>query len=310
MSDRISAERESSIGLESNRMSNSMFGQAISEQVSPTTRGVRDGPPTQPIVDSPSNSQELPRSSPISTNLRQQTSVNEQGINWWRMYRFPPMELSQARQQNLQGMSTLAAPFPTNAESPSPLAVPQTPSTSTIVGNDPSLSAISDTSLEAAERLSNAVVPVIVVGLQSVSSESRNTSLPAATSSTHSDPSLGRQRVRSNTDPEATASSAETRPGLDWTSRVAHGQGRMDREADTNEREPTRTENQSSRTFFIYVFGGKHSFEVHQSSQSPICKCISGYYPPDHHMVTGSGNLDSFEALWLDEHTSTVLLKI
>ena len=56
-----------------------------------------------------------------------------------------------------------------------------------------------------------------------------------------------------------------------------------------------------STTFSIYVIGGvfsslpRHSRPFSRADQAPY---DAGYYPPNHSFVTGTGQLDSFEAMW------------
>ncbi|KAH9165524.1 hypothetical protein EDB89DRAFT_2133995 [Lactarius sanguifluus] len=92
------------------------------------------------------------------------------GINWWRMYRFPPMVVPQG--SGAPG----SVPSPTSPSSPPPPTFPSTEATATATGDasaaegqqrNEALPTSPD--LQGAQtQEGNTVVPVIVVGLQSV----------------------------------------------------------------------------------------------------------------------------------------------
>ncbi|KDQ62164.1 hypothetical protein JAAARDRAFT_450738 [Jaapia argillacea MUCL 33604] len=208
------------------------------------------------------------------------------GINWWRLYRFPPMPAPHSPTTPTSTSSTpVGSPVtetsnsglsPTEPGSPSESATPSetssTPSSPTSP-TDPNM---------------NVIVPVIVVGLQSVNTDHG-----------HDEQQHGHTDGPSPHDPASPTGDFGTTPSLDdmdglqpppynndtngtprgrtWQSRAVNAlRGlRPGRRAASNGTLPTP--GPGSRTFLIYVIGG--------------------YYPPNHHMVTGSDNLDSFEAL-------------
>ncbi|CAA7266042.1 unnamed protein product [Cyclocybe aegerita] len=303
-------------------------------------------------------------------------------INWWRLYRFPPIlstrvELPPGRRQG-SGVGTPApaaaagstvaesGPNPESAVAPTPsvnlegssepaaviadplATTPSTSSTQSSLSPDvpsisphstPSSSASPSTSSPSTSPFSNtnnttpsssntnsmptltspppftldAVVPVIVVGLQSVNSEwppdvppTQGTDEgidffgqpPASGSDAGVDPIDGEEMDESDPwgvgDAQAMgmgagaegAGRANGRP-RGWQSRAANAirnlrpGGRRNAEAGAGGlHNPTQMPSLAapgSRTFLIYVIGG--------------------YYPPDHNIVTGGPTLDSFDAL-------------
>ncbi|KDR73436.1 hypothetical protein GALMADRAFT_251097 [Galerina marginata CBS 339.88] len=231
-------------------------------------------------------------------------------INWWRLYRFPPIISPRIDTAGLRQpfvatpQSTSPTTTPTSLFSPNPTPHPAGPSpTDAIPIDSPSSDTPTSNSLPLPQQphaqALHSVVPVIVVGLQSVnqewrpempqhgenegidffgrpSSEEGNANGPAndhvdeddldAWGGQHSvglDGARGRGRARG------------------WQSRAANAirnlrSGRRNTEAGTGAQAPLVAP--GSRTFLIYVIGG--------------------YYPPDHSIVTGGPNiLDSFEAL-------------
>ncbi|OBZ71106.1 hypothetical protein A0H81_08618 [Grifola frondosa] len=198
------------------------------------------------------------------------------GINLWRLYRFQPIVASQTQTHAASTSSGTSAATEIHASPSTPLA-PHLPSSSTTPS--PSEGAGSTTSATVdANANANMVVPVIVVGLQSVdmgraleqepgdadiplSPDDTRTAYPAE-GTTASDGGPGPAGARGRTWQSRAANALRTlRPGL----RRGGSRGRGVSDA-------------GSRTFLIYVIGG--------------------YYPPNHHMVTGADSLDSYEALW------------
>ncbi|KAJ3504927.1 hypothetical protein NLJ89_g7679 [Agrocybe chaxingu] len=297
-------------------------------------------------------------------------------INWWRLYRFPPIvstrvELPPIRRQgsgvgtpapaaaagstptesgptpdaaqappfiNLEGSSdtspvvadplattssTLSpqpslspdVPFPSSHSTPSSYVSPSTSSTSSNTNTTPSSSNSNPmpTLTSPPPLMLDAVVPVIVVGLQSVNSEwppdmppTQGTDegidffgQPPASGSDGAgvDPIDGEEIDESDpwgVDAQEVGMGAGAegvgRPNgrpRGWQSRAANAirnlrpGGRRNAEAGAaGLHNPTQIPSLAapgSRTFLIYVIGG--------------------YYPPDHNIVTGGPTLDSFDAL-------------
>lgn len=177
----------------------------------------------------------------------ERTNAQRSSISWWRTYRFPPMTLSSrppnaASPTTTQPASTLGAtaipvPSTTQQESATPSADTSAPSTTA--------------SEQAHEHL---VVPVIVVGLQSINGSRtrsnaalRNANLVPPQASPRGD----------NDAPPATPTTAQQEG---WRSRAARafgGIGRRSASADPLEPRRETAADNGSRTFFIYVFGGQ-----------------------------------------------------
>lgn len=240
-------------------------------------------------------------------------------INWWRLYRFPPI---------VSPRTDTAGPSPTGLGPISPLNTgaslpnPHTPDStiSTASNSTPTTPASSSTMEQTPQptpanvptpahapdpspsRLPlNSVVPVIVVGLQSVNSEWRH-DIPSPGQNEGvafwggngpenptgenggDDDDLdgwgGQHPVGSGANPSPDEGRGRGR-AQGWQSRAANAirnlrPGRRTADAGTGAQAPIIAP--GSRTFLIYVIGG--------------------YYPPDHSIVTGGSNiLDSFEAL-------------
>ncbi|KAI0689416.1 hypothetical protein C8T65DRAFT_746191 [Cerioporus squamosus] len=239
------------------------------------------------------------------------------GINLWRLYRFQPIPASQVAGHAASTTSTsvpLSPSLPTSsipfapdtlqpptagsssAASASP-ATPQDAGASASTSADPA-----DTTSAAAspppagDASQNMVVPVIVVGLQSVdmgqvhghahppesdaalpdSRDAHNDRRTRPASASFDDA----QRQPLFSPPlEGSSSGASTPRGRgSWQSRAATALRNLRPGRRNGSRGRRAAEGTGSRTFLIYVIGG--------------------YYPPNHHMVTGSDNLDSYEALW------------
>ncbi|KAF8133917.1 hypothetical protein EV363DRAFT_1397324 [Boletus edulis] len=170
------------------------------------------------------------------------------------------------------------------------------------IGQDPNLSANANTS--SSEHRGNVVVPVIVVGLQSVNTDRQPPQMPHPhvnhTAAIDDEDGEGMEldgleqpmslplhipeppEFRHYSNPPNTTqqeqSGQQPARGRTWQSRAANAIRNLRpsrRNPDATNPQPQETP--GSRTFLIYVIGG--------------------YYPPDHQIITG-GNLDSFEALW------------
>jgi hypothetical protein len=217
------------------------------------------------------------------------------GINWWRMYRFPPMVVP----PGILGSSP-ASPLPPQATAPTaPTTISESADSSPEAGAPPSESAsaptptASDTQTQTQAQNGNTVVPVIVVGLQSVHGYGH------AHGHRHTE---GRdehllQQLQQQAQQQQDAGQDHDHPVLDdlpgqaaetsrdrererrWSTRAAdtfrglrpvHGSGSASREGSG----PSGSEGGDARasddghgstTFFIYVIGGK--------SQT-ICLCF------------------------------------
>jgi len=250
-------------------------------------------------------------------------------INWWRLYRFPQitsitLDMAAAaglRQAGSRGASNTdlvhrEPSLPTTTQSPNH---PSTSTSSTPPSPMPEGSTTAHRNIGVSENsvgpqtppqpfaTSRSVVPVIIVGLQSVNPEWRD----MATPNENDDTNAGRQTGNNNSedadlpspsargagDEESTlegdtgalgagGSTGEPTGGRGrsrgWPSRAANAirnlrPGRRTTDAGPAASQPSGPSN-GSRTFLIYVIGG--------------------YYPPEHTIVTGGpNNFDSFEAL-------------
>ncbi|KAF9468743.1 hypothetical protein BDZ94DRAFT_1294288 [Collybia nuda] len=198
-------------------------------------------------------------------------------INWWRLYRFPPIMAPRP-----QGAADTGSSVPVNSTSPSPLGS----SVGLPITMDPTLAELPFA--PAAETQTppvHTVIPVIVVGLQSVNTSWQQRGqnddnesidmLGDGGDSEAGDDDLNDDGTPNFNNRSGTEGAGRNR-GRAWHSRAAEAirnlrHGRRTRTAPT-------TTLPGSRTFLIYVIGG--------------------YYPPNHSIVTGGPNsLDSFEAL-------------
>lgn len=180
------------------------------------------------------------------------------GISWWRTYRFPPMRLN-ARPQSA---SSTAATQPANPLDPNAPSVPSPPTQDT---STPSTTQSGTSATASQEQL---VVPVIVVGLQSISgsrTRANGTRANAAQRTTNSVPPQAPPQLDTDA-PPSTPTSAQQEG---WRSRAARafgGIGRRSASADPIENRRESAPDSGSRTFFIYVFGGE--------TNSSLTNCI------------------------------------
>ena len=201
------------------------------------------------------------------------------GINLWRSYRFPPVIAPQR-----QGPPVSDAGHTTLAPS-SPLPTPPSilPSESTRPGHPPRpdtpVPSFSIPSQPPPSVQTDVVVPVIIVGLQSVNVDPRRPEQAEEDDGLFARPDHGGDG--SVIPPEAWGhgeDGEQTVRGRPWHTRAADAlrnlrPGRRNGPSITN-----ATDRAASRTFLIYVIGG--------------------YYPPNHHIVTGTDGMDSYDALW------------
>lgn len=255
--------------------------------------------------------QTLPPSPPdvrVSQNTGQHTTINSRGVNWWRLYRFPPMRINQVRQNispstastsvassSNNGISTANEGVSTSPSENVPTVIPLVASGS----SDILPSSIRNESAGTPPSDGNLVVPVIVVGLQSVNGLTRP-GRPAEGSQLLADPARpnaeqSTQEIPEQAERNPSADGNEPQRERNWHSRVSRLLNRMGRRnADDSQEQGDGQENTSSRAFFIYVIGGELAG---RSYRGFFTNGILGYYPPDHQIVTGSEHLDSFEAL-------------
>ncbi|EKM49628.1 uncharacterized protein PHACADRAFT_166995 [Phanerochaete carnosa HHB-10118-sp] len=224
-----------------------------------------------PIPDS------IAQDHPAHTEPAENRRRERPAINLWRIYRFDPIPATHAQTQATvsprPGGNSFASVHETGlgASTSGPPPLTRSSSSESESGPDSPRSPLTD--IPTLNAHASVVVPVIVVGLQSVDVVESDEPEDEAT---HIHP-----RPSSPTDQAAPAEDGSSRPttprGRRWPSRAANAlrtwrPGRRGSQARRN------ADGSGSRTFLIYVIGG--------------------YYPPNHHMVTGSDNLDSYEALW------------
>ncbi|THG99579.1 hypothetical protein EW026_g2793 [Hermanssonia centrifuga] len=200
----------------------------------------------------------------------QDTGAHRPAINLWRLYRFEAVPANQT-QDHASRTSSPPTTGP-NITSTTPPSSPPSP-----LAARPSQGRPGEPDPRA-----NVVVPVIVVGLQSVDVAGQDEAEDEAmmplyqyesgSSGPTDDPSNG------GTLQDGPAGRSGTARGRTWQSRAANAFRTLRPGRRGGSRSRRTAEGAGSRTFLIYVIGG--------------------YYPPNHHMVTGSDRLDSYEALW------------
>jgi len=201
------------------------------------------------------------------------------GINLWRSYRFPPIiapprpspPVSGADQTTIASSSPLPIPpsiLPTEPAHPGHPPRPDTPVPSSTIPPQPALPAQVDV-----------VVPVIIVGLQSVNVDPRGPEQSEEGDGLFARPDHAGDGSVPPPDAWGHGEDGEqTVRGRPWHTRAADAlrnlrPGRRIGPSTTN-----ANDRGASRTFLIYVIGG--------------------YYPPNHHIVTGTDGMDSYDALW------------
>ena len=230
-----------------------------------STAGPSDMTETVDPVETPDQTPSPPAQSPLMPERRS-------GINLWRSYRFQPI-VAPSRQSPVAGADQTtvipASPSPPNESTRSGHPPrPDTPVPSSTVSPQPTPSVQTDV-----------VVPVIIVGLQSVNIDPQRMEQPE-----EGDRLLARPDHRDDgstppLEPWGHDEDGEhTMRGRPWHTRAADAL----RNLRPGRRNGTSTANvndrAASRTFLIYVIGG--------------------YYPPNHHIVTGTDGMDSYDALW------------
>ena len=200
------------------------------------------------------------------------------GINLWRSYRFPPIIapprpsslVSGADQTTVTPSSPLPIPPsipPGEPTHPGHPPRPDTPVPSSTIPSSPPASAQTDV-----------VVPVIIVGLQSVNVDIQRPEYPE-----EGDGLFGRPDHRGDGIPPPEAwgqggDSEQTIRGRPWHTRAADALRNLRPGRRNGLPAANANDRAASRTFLIYVIGG--------------------YYPQNHHIVTGTDGMDSYDALW------------
>ncbi|KAI0325052.1 hypothetical protein GY45DRAFT_1375060 [Cubamyces sp. BRFM 1775] len=233
---------------------------------------------------------------------------------------------------DLDSFAPAAGPSsPPQASSPSSLSPSPSPSTSPVSiepssslssSPDGAESTSSSSALPATDPNANMVVPVIVVGLQSVEMgqvhghahphdhhhhdlhEDSASSLGTRDSDSRTGGTLDEGRRSSstisadNSNSNSNNAGDATPRGRSWQSRAATALRNLRPGRRNGSRTRQTTEGAGSRTFLIYVIGAMAVVMGFIGANGYGRSSLSGYYPPNHHMVTGPDNLDSYEALW------------
>ncbi|KAF8517391.1 hypothetical protein BU17DRAFT_49790 [Hysterangium stoloniferum] len=212
------------------------------------------------------------------------------GINWWRLYRFPPMTMGPHTAGNPNVPS--ATGIPDTVETPVPPPDNTQEPTPTTVETESSDDAGQSAAPGSASNDPQQVVPVIVVGLQSV---------PVRAQQDENGPPL---HPNDNAFPGLNAPMDIPSHERPWPFRAASralnrmhrgGDGDATPEASTTappSENPEQRARQSGRTYLIFVIGGKLDIAL------TLIIMLIGYYPPNHSIVTGADDMNSFEALW------------
>ena len=275
-------------------------GPAGSGEVSPTPGELGDTATPQVVIsghgdDQPltdpshrtevTDSVEAPDSTTPMTPLPpiQSTPTTERrpagGINLWRSYRFPPIIAPPRPSPHVSGVDqTTAAP---SSPLPTPPSIPLGESTRLGHPPRPDTPVPSSTIPSQPPPLTqtDVVVPVIIVGLQSVNVDPQRPERPEEGDGLFARPDhrgdgsiLPPEAWGHNEDGEQTM---RDRP---WHTRAADALRNLRPGRRNGPLTANADDRAASRTFLIYVIGG--------------------YYPPNHHIVTGTDGMDSYEALW------------
>ncbi|KAA1473861.1 hypothetical protein DENSPDRAFT_882348 [Dentipellis sp. KUC8613] len=240
----------------------------------------------------------VPSPEPFSMHLPPRATSGSQrrpggGINWWRMYRFPPMVAPQGHGAPGASAGAGSSPFAPRVQ-PGGAGGAETEGVAGTEGSaSPNPGSGPGPAETAAAQGDNIIVPVIVVGLQSVTGHGHRHLHPHHPHpQPHLHPPTAEDGQEAGSAEEGEGATGAARPGTPrgrpWHSRAADAIRGL-RPAGTGARRGAPPpgagagagrggEGNGSTTFFIYVIGG--------------------YYPPNHHLVTGTDPLDSFEALW------------
>lgn len=267
---------------------------------------VDDREPEQETVLSPSQPESRPAPQASQTPRRTVAGSERRpggGINWWRMYRFPPMVVP-------HGSGAPASHSPT---SPSPVAPPSAEAAATTTGDasfaehQRSEAVPNRPDLQGAQTQDgNMVVPVIVVGLQSVHghghglaqghrhAEGRDEHPPLPPPLLPQDQTHDNEHaLQDDVAGEVAAESPRDREReRRWSTRAA--------DALRGFRPPSgpgTARHESSGPGSGAGEGGARISDDGHGSTTFFIYVIGGYYPPNHQLVVGTDPLDSFEEL-------------
>ena len=189
------------------------------------------------------------------------------GINLWRLYRFQPIPASQVANHAVTTTSTPVNPSPpapsslppstTTTPSPHPLSAgPQPPPVTAASGDAVPIPAAAPATLDGG---TNMVVPVIVVGLQSVDMGQVHGHVHHENDATPPDHWEPNRRSASFDDAESAAedSGGPTPRGRSWQSRAATALRNLRPGRRNGSRGRQSADGSGSRTFLIYVIGGE-----------------------------------------------------
>lgn len=227
-------------------------------------------PTETPVLPVPVAPSPLTQSPPMP----ERRSVN--GINLWRSYRFPPIIAPSRTNPHTSGADqttvtpSLQTPPPTQTSEATRTVHPPRPDTpvpSSIVSPQPT------------PAQSDVVVPVIIVGLQSVNIDPQRPEQPEEGDGLFTRPDHRGEGSALPTEPWGHDEDGEqTGRGRPWHTRAADALRNLRPGRRNGSAVPSANDRTASRTFLIYVIGG--------------------YYPPNHHIVTGTDGMDSYDALW------------
>jgi len=201
------------------------------------------------------------------------------GINLWRSYRFPPIIAPSRPSPPVSGADQ------TTVTPGSPLPTPSSilPNERTHLGHPPRpdtpVPSLAVPLQPPPPVQTDVVVPVIIVGLQSVNVDPRRPE-----QSEEDDGLFARTDHRGDGSvlpPEAWGHGEDgdqTVRGRPWHTRAADALRNLRPGRRNGPSTANAADRAASRTFLIYVIGG--------------------YYPPNHHIVTGTDGMDSYDALW------------
>lgn len=234
------------------------------------TAGLSDRTEVVDQVENPDSTTTTPLPPVQSPPLPERRSPGS--INLWRSYRFQPI-IAPSRQSPPSGTDQ------TTVTPSSPLP----PSESTRSGHPPRPDTPVPSSTVSPQQTpsvqTDVVVPVIIVGLQSVNIDPQRPEQPEEGDRLLPHPDYRDDGSAPPPEPWGHGEDGEqTMRGRPWHTRAADAlrnfrPGRRNGSSTTN-----ANDRAASRTFLIYVIGG--------------------YYPPNHHIVTGTDGMDSYDALW------------
>ncbi|KZW01546.1 hypothetical protein EXIGLDRAFT_65332 [Exidia glandulosa HHB12029] len=249
--------------------------------------------PSEP--DAPAAQEPAPRGSteqPVPVEGGGPGARGNNGINWWRLYRFPPTYMPAGAV--LAG--SVPAP-PAAASNQAPRAAAGTTQSPDTAPADASANRDPTPTTAQQQQQQGMVVPVVVVGLQSVNPIDAADILP--------------QEVRQEAENAAAAAAvgATTAPATQRLSRAARALNRLSNVPWRSGSEASSSAAQSQSQASASPLGAAPTAAPAPGTAPPpaaatrtttgrtyLIYVIGGYYPLDHTIVTG--DLNSFEALW------------